>query len=114
MTVNEGHFLGITPAPPEDDSPLVVNSNAVKTYEVAAQVLQPVARRASQILNLVCCIQDVQFSQNLPANVVGEFPNSAGWPPVKKILGRSVPKGIDHPVSPLTSPLILNSRLAAS
>jgi hypothetical protein len=52
----------ITFGPPETDSPLLVDANAVLTLSIASQRLQPIAADRPQVVQTVCRVQALQAS----------------------------------------------------
>ena len=54
MIVYNFHLLGIASIPDKNNTPLLINSDAVIILIIAFQFFQPVARRHSQIINVKC------------------------------------------------------------
>jgi hypothetical protein len=79
-------------APNKTDSILIVNSNTVLAQSIATQLLQPVARRAFQILQSRSSIEHGQF----PLRYRGGWRaiSLAGRPDFRRFLGESP----DHPL----------------
>jgi hypothetical protein len=48
VIVDDFHFVSVARTPPEPDTPLVIDSNAVLTGSVAFQRFKPIARRDAQ------------------------------------------------------------------
>jgi hypothetical protein len=49
MIVDDLHFVCFSVDPAKYDSPLVVNPNGMKTFEVAPQLFQSICRRHTQV-----------------------------------------------------------------
>ena len=57
MVIRHLNIERVTVAPFETDSPLVINSDAVLPYTVAAQLLEPVCRRDAQVIEVDGIVQ---------------------------------------------------------
>lgn len=61
MVVNYLHLFGATVFPDEDDTPLLIDSDAVKSFQVSRKRFKPVARRGSQGIQGDRCVEQVQL-----------------------------------------------------
>ncbi|HEX4293801.1 MAG TPA: hypothetical protein VHZ29_06685 [Rhizomicrobium sp.] len=56
MIIHDFHVPGIAVTPPEIDSPLIVDTNAVSARPIAFQAFQAVSRPAPKVINRNGCI----------------------------------------------------------
>jgi hypothetical protein len=63
VVVHDFHVRRPVIGPPEADSELVVDTNAVSTLSIASQRFQPIARRRSQELKGVRSIEHREFAR---------------------------------------------------
>jgi hypothetical protein len=87
------HVLSIALRPPEADSPLVVDSDAVLALSIPSQSLKAIAWRDSKILECVGAIENGQLSLRLPLKRRREFPGDLT---PKDFLRFRVPEAPDH------------------
>ena len=62
MIINNLNSFGTPLIPLEDDAPLFVDPNAVRTPEVAFEGLEPVSRRRPQVLHRMGGVYQIQLS----------------------------------------------------
>ena len=80
-------------APREADPPLVVDPNAVLTFAISPESLEPIAWRDPQILDIARSMEDLQFAQGRPLE---RAINASHELLVPDPLGVLVPKRPDH------------------
>jgi hypothetical protein len=61
MVVRHFDLVGVATIPPEADSPLIVDPDAVLTLSTACQFLQTIPGRARQILESLRGFEDQEF-----------------------------------------------------
>ena len=66
MVIHNLHFVGVTLAPNEADSPPVIDANSVLPFPVATQCLQVVPRRGSQNPQVRGGMKLKEFAQGHP------------------------------------------------
>ncbi len=81
-----------TARPTENDTPLDINPDAVKSTQVSTKGLQTVTRWRSQVAHIVRCVEDIQFVQCVSDNVLRQAPNTGSRPAVKQIRCGTVAK----------------------
>ena len=93
MVIHDFDVMRIGVSPPEADTPLVVDSNAVLTFPVSCQSFQSIAGRNSQIIDRLSSIQHRQLSERRLLYVLAKPPGSFSFedPP-----SFSVPEAPDH------------------
>ena len=65
MVVSNLHIPGGTIRPPEANSPLVIDTNAVLPYAIAFQSLQSIAGRDAQLFKIDNSVQYQEFAARL-------------------------------------------------
>ena len=63
MVVNDLNPFWTSVAPPEADTPLIIDSDTVLSCSITAQMLEPVARRNSKILETTRSVDLTQLAQ---------------------------------------------------
>jgi hypothetical protein len=79
--------------PGEADPPLIVDSHAVLSRPIAAQSLEPIPGRHSQIVELLCRIDDQQLPIRYSLQIRAEPPNTLTPPDPLRIRIR---ERLDH------------------
>lgn len=80
---------------PEDDSVLVVHSNAAVTLKVASQLLKLVTR-AFQIIKANCSVENIELTgHNLPNSLI-DLSGCLRMSAVIDVLRGAISKGLDH------------------
>jgi hypothetical protein len=64
MIVDDLHLIGVSVAPLKTHPPLVIDADAMLPCPVARQLLQPIARRDSQISEFIGSVQDQQLTKS--------------------------------------------------
>jgi len=77
--------MGAGILPPEHNTPLIVDANAMETCEISSQQLQPITGRRFQILQRLCCIEDIQLVQRYLSDLIWYSPGSTTRNTVKQI-----------------------------
>jgi hypothetical protein len=72
--------MRISVAPNKTDAVVVIDADAVLAFTVSAQPFQPVAGWHGQVLQSQRGVQNVQFFQSLPVQLVWQPPASASGP----------------------------------
>jgi len=70
-------LIGISVVPDEADAPLVIDSDAVLTRPVAAQLLQSTAGRSRQVTQFLCTVELTQLALRGPLNVPCQPPRKS-------------------------------------
>ena len=83
----------ITGAPAETDPPLVVHTHAVLSGSVSDELLEPVSRRYSQIVQAFNCIKHEQLSSGKLLDIWSE---PSGSLPIEQPLCVSIREASDH------------------
>lgn len=76
VIVYDFHVMGVVLAPNKADTPLIVDADAVLPDPIAFQNFQSVAGRRPQICHIHCRVQDFEFPQGCPLNVLRQSPGS--------------------------------------
>ena len=93
MVVNDLDVMRITVVPAETHTPLLVDANAVLPGSLAFQLLQPIARGNSDIVELLRRVDGNEFSQHHAPEAGWKRPN---WTPPKQLLRATVGKALYH------------------
>lgn len=92
MVIHDLDFIGVPLAPRKANAPLVIDADAVQTFPIVFQRLQPVSRQCRERSEVRRCVEHVQFSKGLALN--GLEP-AYGFS-MEKTLGISASEGPDH------------------
>ena len=68
--------MGETGRPTKEDSPLIVDPDAVESTQIASKCLEAIAGRGSQVIEVVSGIEDVELVQDDPEQILGESTNA--------------------------------------
>ena len=93
MVIHQLHVEGIGCPPDKTQPPLVIDPDAPLAGAVAAQLLQLIARRRSEILQGGCGVKDPQFTQTGSLDIRAPLPDRLT---VEKALRVPVAEGPDH------------------
>ena len=96
VVVDELDALRASVSPDEDESPLVVDSDAVEALKVSSESLEPVSWRRAQIEELVGCVDHVELPLGGPYEAGLEPGDSSGGQTVEDVLGEPVTEADDH------------------
>ena len=97
MIIDDLDVVGLCVSPTKDDTPLSVDTDAVKPRPLTVERLEPIARRSSKITEVVSCVEGIQLSQGDGSQIAGQAKGSTGSDPVVEILCTSVAERGDHP-----------------
>jgi hypothetical protein len=61
VVVHDLHISCAILGPAKNDTPLGINTNAIKTLELTSQWLEPVARRGTKIIEALRSIQNIEL-----------------------------------------------------
>ena len=93
MVICDLNIERVTVAPFETDSPLVINSDAVLPHAVAAQLLESICRRDSQVIEVDGIVEHAQFPQSHLLNIRWKFSRPLA---LINLLGFSIFEGFNH------------------
>ena len=94
MIVYDLNLFRVSIAPHKADAPLVIDADAVLAGPVAAQLLQPVAGRHAEVVQLLSRVDHDELPQHQPEQF-GRKPADALTP--EEPLGIRVREALDHP-----------------
>ena len=89
MVVNDLNPFWTSVAPPEADTPLIIDSDTVLSCSITAQMLEPVARRNPKILETTRSINLAQLAQRDAHDARIEGRNRL---PRKQVLSLTIPE----------------------
>ena len=89
MVVNDLNPFWTSIAPPEADTPLIVDSDTVLALTITSQMLEPVARRNPKILETTRSVDLTQLAQRDASDAWVEGRNRL---PRKQPLGLTIPE----------------------
>ncbi len=92
MIIDDADLGGSEVGPTEDDAPLVVDADGMKTDEITAERLETVSRRHGEILKDAGTVHLDELAQGDPADRA-EAPAFLGE---EEFLGLAVGEGLDH------------------
>jgi hypothetical protein len=93
VIVDDLHAACVSVLPGKTDPPLIVDSNTVLTGSPAFELLEPVAGRNTEILELFRSIDKPQLSKQDPMKVRGETSDRL---PLEKALGVPISEAVNH------------------
>src|SRR5436853_7724016 len=64
MVIDDVDFRRSRVGPSEDDTPLVVNTNTMKSSQIMLQGFQPISRRRPQVVELMGIVEHVELPQS--------------------------------------------------
>ena len=96
MIVDNSNIERIAAFKPENDAPLIIDTNRVETLPAAFERLQAVPRRHPQIAQLRRIMQVKNFAAARAKQLSGKSPRLFGLPVVEQVFGQAVSKGFDH------------------
>jgi hypothetical protein len=85
VVVDDLHLVSLRVVPTKDDSPLLVDADAVVAGPVSSHRLEPVARRGSEIPEFVGSVDRVQLAQGNGPQIAWEPRCSAAPDPVVEV-----------------------------
>ena len=96
MIIDDLDIQGISPFPPENDAPLVVNPNRIKPFSVSPQCLQSVSGGHPEILQLGGFMQVLQFPARRAFHIGRKLSCRFGGGVLKQVLRQPVSEALDH------------------
>jgi hypothetical protein len=93
MVVDDFHVVGVAISPLEADAILIIDSDAVLTFALAVQSLQPVSGRYTQIIQRHGGMQQEELFQ-CPHFQIGGNPSTS--PRLPKLLRIRIPEACNH------------------
>ena len=88
--------------PAENDTPSVIDANAVITPEIIPQPFQAIAGRGKEVLETASGVQHIELSECHGVDISGEPARRFGLLPMIKVFRCPVPKRRDHTEAPRT------------
>ena len=73
VVIDDFHVFCIAVDPPEYDAPLLVDSDAVETFQVSLERFKVVARRSPQVVHICCGINEDDFVSSPSTDIRGDF-----------------------------------------
>jgi len=96
MVVGDAHIMRVAAAPTEDESPLGVDSNAVKTAKIPSQSFEAVSGRRAKVGQRPGGLEYVQLTQSSLSDIGRQASNNLLWFAMIERLRHPVAKGDDH------------------
>ena len=93
MIINNLNLEGIAVSPPKADPPLVIDANAVLASAIALELLQAVAGRDAEIVELLGGIHQSQLAEHDAVKLGGEAPDAFA---PEQPLGIAIGEAGDH------------------
>ena len=93
MVVNDLDVMRVAILPAKADPPLIVDPDTVLSSAIALELLEPVARRNTKVVQGFSCVHNHQLPQHDPAEVAGI---SADRLPVEEAGSVAVAEALDH------------------
>jgi hypothetical protein len=92
MIVDKHQIVRCVIFPPKDESPLLIDADAIVPGKLATQGLQSIARRGQQILQSGCSADNVHLAQCGAYNVGWEAARTVGCSTMVQVLSRPIAK----------------------
>ena len=93
MVVNNLDLIRIAVPPAEANAPLIIDANTVLGRSVPFEFLQAMARRDSQVLELLSGVNETELPQHRPMEVSREAPHGLA---LEEPLCAPIGKALDH------------------
>jgi hypothetical protein len=93
VIVNDLNLVGIAILPAKADAPLLVHANTVLAGAIASELLQSIARRHAEVVELLGRVHRHQFAQHRALEIRGIAPD---WFASEQSLGITIGEGVDH------------------
>jgi hypothetical protein len=93
MIVNDLYVVGIAILPAKADAPLLVHANTVLARALAPELLQSIARRHAEVVELLGRIHHHEFAQHRALDISGI---SSDGHASEETLRISIGEGVDH------------------
>jgi hypothetical protein len=94
VVVDDLDVIRVPVLPAKADAPLIVDANAVLARAVAFELFESVARRNTQVLELLGGINEANLTEHEPEQVGREPPDALA---LKHALGVPIREALDHP-----------------
>jgi hypothetical protein len=102
MVVDDSHIEGVAIDPAEDDAPLLIDSDAVKPVEVAAQRFEMVARGPAEIIQVDGAVDELQLAQRVAPQIFRKAAGPGAVPSSGQIGSRPISVAPDHACDTVT------------
>ena len=76
MIINNLDPEGVHVSPPKADPPLVIDANTVLAGAIALELLQTIAGRDAEIIELLGGVDDAELPEHEPVEIGGEAPDA--------------------------------------
>ncbi len=96
MIINYLNLVSITVLPAKNHSPLIIDTNRVKTFQCALQRFQSIPRRLTKVADLRSVVQVEKFSTGDSYQVRRKSQDNLRSPIVEKVFCKLICKGFDH------------------
>ena len=96
MIVRDSYLVGVAGHPAEDDTPPIIDTNAVITLQITPQAFQAIAGRRQEVLEAASGIQHIEFSQRHRMDIWRDPAGRLGFSTMKQVLGCLVAKRDNH------------------
>jgi len=93
MVVNNLDLVRVPVPPAETNAPLIIDANTVLTRAVSFEFLQAIARRDSQVLELLGGINETELPKHRPMEVSRKAPHGLA---LEEPLRVPIGKALDH------------------
>ena len=103
MVVNDLNPFWTSVAPPEADTPLIIDSNTVLPRTITAQTLESVTRRNPEVFQTARSVNLTQLAQRNAHDACIEGRNRL---PLKQALSLTIPERLDHDTRVYPIPLL--------
>jgi hypothetical protein len=88
--------MGILFFPLKDDSPLIVDSDTMESFQITTESFQAITRRRSEIPEIGSGVQQVQFPERRFDDIGREFADLFGISSVIEVFGGFISEGCNH------------------
>ena len=96
MIIGNSYVMGIIFYPPKNNSPLIVNSYAPKTFEVPKQFFEPIPRWYAKKAQKGSSIDLVQQTSCFSMEFTGKFSRVSAVRAIVYVSGDFISKSLDH------------------
>jgi hypothetical protein len=96
MVIDNSYFMRFRGVPAENNTPLIVDADAVKASKIATQRFKAITWRRTQILKYLGGIEHVQLHQRCLYDVHGKPPDPVTSNTMEEIFRRTISEGYDH------------------
>ena len=96
MVIDNSYFVRFRGMPAENNTPLIVDADAVKAPKIATQNFKAITWRRMQIFEQVGGVEHVQLHQRCLHDIRGKPPDPVTSNTMEEIFRRTISKGYDH------------------